>query len=118
MTSATEIMLKQEAALRMQAAFLSAEGANMTTRPIKTSMEQLVRILIRNYEVQNFGKRAKYIYLPPDLYDHFTDVIEDHFRRMGVDESVFDDAYQYFYDSIEVLQCRTIDIIVTDELLP
>ena len=90
----------------------------MTTQPIKTSMEQVVRILIRNFEVMNFGKKAKYVYLPVDLYDHFTDVIEDDFRRAGVPEHALDQAFRYFYLNVEVLEARTTDIIVTDELLP
>lgn len=90
----------------------------MTTQPIKTSMEQVVRILIRNFEVMNFGSKAKYIYLPTDLYDHFTDYIEDQFRGQGTPEHVLDQMFRYFYLNVEVLNARTNDIIVTDELLP
>jgi hypothetical protein len=90
----------------------------MTTRPIKSDLEQQVRLLIRAFVLQNFSAKPKYIYLPVDLYDHFTDVIEDRFRANGVPEHALDQAFRYFYDNVEVLQARTNDIIVTDELLP
>jgi len=90
----------------------------MKSNAIKTDMEQIVRIFIRNFEVLNFGRKAKYIYLPTDLYDHFTDRLEDKFRACGVPEHVFDTAFSYSYLGVEVLEARTNDIIVTDELLP
>jgi hypothetical protein len=90
----------------------------MKSNAIKTDMEQIVRIFIRNFEVLNFGRKAKYVYLPTDLYDHFTDMIEDQFRAAGVPEHVFDEAFRYFYLGTEVLEARTNDIIITDELLP
>lgn len=121
MTTATEIMLKQQADRLALHQFFSQES-NMTTRPVKTDMESLVRILIRNFEVLNFGVKAKYIYLPTDLYDHFTDFIEDQFKTAalycGTPAPDFDQAFSYHYLNVEVLNARTNDIIVTDELLP
>jgi hypothetical protein len=117
MTTATEIMLKQRAGALALNQFFSQEP-NMTTRPVKTDMESLVRILIRNFEVLNFGAKAKYIYLPTDLYNHFTDFIEDQFRKVRLQEHVLDEMFRHFYLNVEVLNARTNDIIVTDELLP
>jgi hypothetical protein len=117
MTTATEIMLKQRAGELALRQFFSQEP-NMTNLPVKTDMESLVRILIRNFEVLNFGAKAKYIYLPTDLYDHFTDFIEDQFRGSGVPEHALDQMFRHFYLNVEVLNARTNDIIVTDELLP
>ena len=90
----------------------------MNTRPVKSSLEQVVRLFLRSFELQNFGVKPKYVYLPVDLYDHFTDVIEDQFRAAGVPEHALNQAFRYFYQGVEVLECRTNDILVTAELLP
>lgn len=114
MTTATEIMLRRHATI---GSYLCGE-CNMKTNAIKTDMEQLVRILIRNFEVMNFGRKARYIYLPTDLYNHFTDRIEDQFRKDGLLEHALDAIFRHFYHGVEVVHARTNDIIVTDELLP
>jgi hypothetical protein len=90
----------------------------MNTRPVKTDLQQVVRLFMRAFTLQNFGAQPSYIYLPTDLYDHFTDIIEDNFRKAGVPEHALDQCFRYFYHGVEVLQSRTGDIIVTDELLP
>jgi hypothetical protein len=109
--------MKQQAGQQMLNRYLGQEQT-VQTRPFKTNIGQLVRTFIRSFELMNFGKRATYIYLPADLYDHFTDVIEDEFRAAGVPEHALDQFFRYFYLGIEVLKSRTNDIIVTDELLP
>lgn len=90
----------------------------MNTRPVKTDMQQVVRLFLRAFTLQNFGAKPSYIYLPLDLYDYFTDYIEDQARKAGVPEHALDQCFRYFYHGVEILRARTDDIIVTDELLP
>jgi hypothetical protein len=90
----------------------------MKTQQVKTSMEQIVHALIKGFVLQNFGRAPKYVYLPVDLFDHFTDIIEDQFRAAGMPAHLLDDAFEYVYMGVRVLECRTNDIIVSEELLP
>lgn len=94
----------------------------MNSRTVKTDFEQVVRTLLHSFTLINFGVQPKYIYLPTDLYDHFTDHIEDELLRAcrltGTPEPNLDEAFRYFYQGAEVLEARTNDILVTAELLP
>jgi hypothetical protein len=44
--------------------------------------------------------------------------MEDQFRAAGMLAHLLDDAFEYAYMGVRVLECRTNDIIVSEELLP